>query len=130
MDRKLSEKERIGQLIRQSQAARSCLGKDIAALKRRFDIPKRLKGSLTAHPGTWMLGSMTSGLLASVFLRRRPHKISIKRKGALAGLAALALTAVKPIAKVWLANLLREWIMHSRPSTTAATRRFPGSQLF
>jgi hypothetical protein len=127
MDRKLSEKARIEQLIRLSAASRACLESEAAALRKRLDFPKRVYNSLAAHPATWMFGSLASGLFASALFRRRPRPAAPKRRGAVLGLLGLTLTAAKPLAKVWLANQMKDWITRPRPTSPTA-RPLPRSQ--
>ena len=127
MDRKLSEKAEIEQLIRLSAAARTCLEDEAAALRKRLDFPSRVRGSLAAHPATWMLGSLASGLLASTLFRRRPRAAAPKNKGMMLGLLGLTLTAAKPLAKVWLANQLKDWMTRPRASSPSP-RPLPSSQ--
>jgi len=129
MDRKLPEKAEIEQLIRLSAAARSCLEHEAAVLRKRLDFPMRVRDSLASHPGGWMLGSLASGLLASVLFRRRSRAAAPKSKGVLPGLLGLTLTAAKPLVKVWLANQLRDWMTRPRPAAPAP-RPLPGSQSF
>lgn len=112
-----------------SAAARACLEGEAAALRKRLDIPSRVRGSLAAHPATWMIGSLVSGLFASVLFRRRPRAAAPKRRGAMLGLLGLTLTAAKPLAKVWLANQFKDWMTRPRPASPAP-RPLPGPQSF
>lgn len=127
MDRKLSEKAQIEQLIRLSEAARSCLGQEAAALRKRLDFPARVRDSLASHPGGWMFGSLASGLLASFLIRGRSRAAAPRSKGVFSALLGLTLTAAKPLAKVWLANQLKDWLTRPQPSSS---RPLPGSQSF
>ena len=61
MDRKLSEKAEIERLIRLSESARVCLEGEAARIKQRFDIPARIRGSLSQHPTSWLFGSLDAG---------------------------------------------------------------------
>jgi hypothetical protein len=130
MDRKLSEKAEIEQLIRLSGAARACLGTEAAALRKRLDFPSRVRDSLAAHPAGWMFGSLASGLFASLLFRRRPRRAAPPaRRGALLGLLGLTLTAAKPLAKIWFANQLKNWMTSpAHPSPTP--RPIPRPQSF
>jgi hypothetical protein len=132
MDRKFSEKTEIEELIRLSAAARSCLDHEAAVLRKRLDFPMRMRDSLASHPGGWMLGSLASGLLASVLFRRRSRAAAPRSKGVLSGLLGLTLTAAKPLAKVWLANQVKDWMTRPQPSshTSPTPRPLPGSQSF
>ena len=120
MDRKFPEKAQIEQLIRLSSAARACLESEAVILRERLDFPQRVRSSLSSNPATWMIGSLVSGMFASsLFRRRTPVAAPTKSRGAALGLLGLALTAAKPLAKVWLANQLKDWMMRSVPSASA-----------
>jgi hypothetical protein len=110
--------------MRQSEAARAFLGSEAAALRRKLDVPARLRGSLMSHPGGWMLGSLVSGLAASLLLRRRPAAARPKkRRGLPAALLGLGLTAARPLLKAWLANQLQVRLGGTARPGQFATRR-------
>lgn len=119
MDRKLPKDQEIERLIRRSDAARSCLEGEAVSFKRRLDVPARIRGSLKEHPVGWLLGSLASGLAASLFLRFKPHAPEQKRRGLPLTLLGLTFTAVRPMAKVWLADQVKNYLM--RQSTASAT---------
>jgi hypothetical protein len=132
MDRKHSEQAQVERLIRLSAASRGRLGVEVAAIKHRFDIPSRIRGALSAHPTTWLFGSMASGMAASLFFRRRPAAKSKLPGGGIFGtLLGLVLTAAKPVAKVWLSQQLARWAAHAAsapPPGRPVPRPLPGSQ--
>ena len=133
MDRKPSPKTQIEELIRQSEAARAFLSAEAATLRQRLDVPARLRGSLMAHPGGWMLGSLASGLAASLLLRRRPavKPTTKKHRGLPAVLLGLGFTAVRPLLKVWLADQLKLWLSGAAAPSAArrpSPRPLPSSQ--
>ena len=132
MDRKLPEKAEIERLIRLGESARACLESEAVRIKQRFDIPARLRHSLSEHPTSWLFGSLASGLVASLFLSRRRHKPVEKkpgRKGVAGMLLGLTLTAARPLAKVWLSNqagrLLRQYSANPPASNPLSQTRFP-----
>jgi hypothetical protein len=131
MDRKLPEKAEIERLIRLSENARVCLESEAVRIKQRFDIPTRIRHSLSEHPTSWLFGSLASGLLASLFLPRRRNKPVEKtgRKGVAGMLLGLTLTAARPLAKVWLSNqagrLLRQYSANPSSANPAPQTRFP-----
>jgi hypothetical protein len=129
MDRKLPETSEIEQLIQQSAAARTCLEREAALLRRRLDIPDRLRSSMAAHPKGWIMGSLGSGLIASALLRRRPRAATaiVARNRASSGIPGLILTLVKPMVKIWLANFLKDWMSRQmqNPANTTDHRRSP-----
>jgi hypothetical protein len=108
MDRKLPENPEIQRLIRLSAASRSLLETEASDLRQRFDVPSRIRHSLQESPTTWLFGSLASGLAASLMFRRKPP-VATKRRGIPALLFGLTLTAARPLAKVWLANQLKQW---------------------
>jgi len=94
-------------LIALSAAARSFLGDEALAARQRFDIPARLRGSLKEHPTGWLMGSLASGLAASLLFRGGKPAKPEKRRGLPTALLGLTLTAVRPLAKVWLTNQVK-----------------------
>lgn len=108
MDRKLPETAEIQHLIRLSEAARSCLESEATALRRKLDVPSRIRGSLKDHPLAWLFGSLGSGVAASLMFRRRPVQAT-KRRGITGTLLGLTLTAARPLAKIWLDGQLKQW---------------------
>ena len=108
MDRKLPETPEIRRLILLSAASRSCLESEAAALKQKLDVPSRIRHSLSEHPTGWLIGSLASGLAASLMFRRRPP-VEKKRRGIPAAVLGLTLTAARPLAKIWLMDRLKQW---------------------
>jgi hypothetical protein len=109
MARKLPENPEIQRLIRLSQASRSCLDSEAAAFKHRLDFPSRIRNSLQQHPLAWLLGSLGSGLAASLLFRRRPAATTQKSRGISGALLGLTLTAARPLAKLWLSGQIKQW---------------------
>ena len=110
MDRKLQTNPQIQRLIRLSEAARSSLGEEARALTEKFDVSARIRSSLKAHPTGWLLGSLASGLAAS-FLFRGKTNAPQKRRSFPTALLGLTLTAVRPLAKVWLTNQVKNHLV-------------------
>ena len=120
MDRKSSNHPEIQRLTELSAAARSCLQGEVCALRRRLDVPARLRGSLQTHPATWMFGSLASGLVASFALRRKPSSPKPAR-GIPAKLLGVAWTASRPLMKIWLADQVKNWLA-GQPLPESASR--------
>lgn len=131
MDRKSSQNQELERLIRTAESARSQLGGEVAALKQRFDIPMRIHASLKSHPTRWLLGGLGAGLLASVFTKgffggkrvikeRKPRKFYHILLG-------LTLTAVRPLAKVWLTDQLKKQLL-GQLGRSGANRAYPGQR--
>jgi hypothetical protein len=122
MDRKLSKTQKIEQLIRLGDAARVCLNAEALALKQRLDVPSRIRDSLKTNPTGWLVGSLASGFVASLFLRRsRPVARETKQRGLLLTLLGLALTAARPLASVWLSGQVKNYLA-GHPSLFSGNR--------
>ncbi|RYD53718.1 MAG: hypothetical protein EOP83_23005 [Verrucomicrobiaceae bacterium] len=113
MDRKLPENPEIRRLILLGEAARASLSHEAVVLKRRLDVPARVRSSLRSHPTGWLVGSLASGLAASLLFRRRPVRSvreEKKSKSLPLALLGLTLTAVRPFAKVWLTDQVKNYL--------------------
>lgn len=115
MDRKFQQRQEIEQLIRQSDSARSSLERDVAILCQKLDVPARLRSSLKTHPTGWLFGSLASGLAASMLFGRRAPVVEKKRRSLPLALLGLSLTAVRPFAKVWLTDQVKQYFATQRP---------------
>ena len=128
MAQELSEEQEIQNLIRKAQSARVCITGEVADLKAKFDVPARVRKSLRMHPTGWLLTSLTSGFLGSLlFRRRRPssgEKRARRKGGFLVSLLGLALTALRPLAKVWLKDRVKSYLT-GNPAGPAARRLSP-----
>jgi hypothetical protein len=109
MDRKTHQKE-IEHLVRLSDTARVSLTLGVESMKRELDVPTRVCSSLKAHPARWMLGAMAAGLTASRVFRSKSAPEVKKKRGLPLTLLGLTLTAVRPFAKVWLADQVRNYL--------------------
>jgi hypothetical protein len=125
MDRKLQQAQEIERLIRLGEAARSSLEVEAISLKQRFDVPARIKDSLKSHPTGWLVGSLASGLAASMLFSRRPPAREKKNRSLPLTLLGLSLTAVRPIAKIWLTDQVKQYL--SAPRARPITRQQPPS---
>ncbi len=124
MDRKLPRNEEVRRLIILSDAARVTLQDEAASLKIRLNIPARIKSSLKTHPTRWLLGSLVVGFLGSALFRRRPATTVVeKHKGLLLTLLGLALTAARPLAKVWLTDQVKNHLLRHPGLFTAKALR-------
>ena len=116
MDRKFQANPEIQRLIRLSEASRSRLETEAHALTAKFDVPARIRGSLKEHPTGWLLGSLASGLAASLLFRGKKTAPQ-KRRSLPTALLGLTLTAVRPLAKVWLTNQVKNHLVGKFAST-------------
>ena len=115
MDRRLPETPEILKLLQVADLSRSLLADEAERLRQRLDVPARLRDSLKNHPTTWLFGSLAAGMAASFAFRRKP-RVEQKRKGFPAALLGLTLTAARPLAKVWLANQAKRWVLAAPPA--------------
>ena len=106
MDRNPPTNEKIQKLIELGAAARRCLTGEAMALRRKLDLPARLRDSLKEHPAGWLTGSLAAGLAASFLFRHKPRGQK-KRRSLPATLLGLTLTAARPMLKIWLGNQLK-----------------------
>jgi len=120
MDRKLQQTQKIERLIRLSGAARASLDSAAVSLKERLDIPSRLRDSLRSHPSGWLVGSLVSGLAASLIFGRKPAAPEKKRRSLPVALLGLSLTAVRPLAKVWLTDQVKQYFSAQRTGSSAS----------
>lgn len=111
MDRKLQQKQEIERLILLSDSARSILEEEVISLKQKLDVPARLRSSLKTHPTGWLMGSLASGLAASMIFGRKQIVAEKKRRSLPLALLGLSLTAVRPLAKVWLTNQVKNYLI-------------------
>lgn len=120
MDQEPPTNPEIRELILSSAAARSCLECEAAALRRRLDVPARVRESLKNQPLGWLLGSMAAGLAASFLIRRKPATAR-KTRGLKSRLLGLVLTTARPLVKIWLTRLLKQWVAGTLSARLAGT---------
>jgi hypothetical protein len=117
MDQPTQELE-IERLIRLAAASRACLNAETRALKHRLDFPSRLKDSLKRKPTLWMIGATVTGFVGSGLFRRKlkvskiqtQGLVSEKSRGMIPILLGLAITAARPVVKVWLIEQLKNFV--------------------
>ena len=110
MDRKFSKNTEIERLIQTSHAARCFLDAEASSLRQRLDFPTRIRSSVKHHPTGWLTGLLASGLAAGLMFRRKPIVTEQKRRSLPAAFLGLTLTAVRPIAKVWLTGQVKSYL--------------------
>ena len=100
-----SSKERdLEILIARIAASRGAVARDIAHLRRRLDVPSRVKESILSKPLAWLGGSLGAGLLTSLILkrRRRPAKTeAVVKKSLWTVLVGGAFTLARPALQSW-----------------------------
>ncbi len=106
----------LAELIRRSEAARVQIGHAHLQLKKKLDIPLRLRDSLKSSPMKWLGGSLGVGFLGSFLFRsRRPkvrHEPEKKHRGWFIGLLMMLFALVKPSLKIYATKLLKDYLQH------------------
>lgn len=110
MDRKFPKSTEIERLIQTSHAARCFLDAEATSLRQRLDFPTRIRSSVKHHPTGWLAGFLASGLAAGLMFRRKPVVVDQKRRSLPAAFLGLTLTAVRPVAKVWLTGQVKNFL--------------------
>lgn len=100
----------IQRLIQTGDTARGVLGSEIRAFKHKLDVPARIKDSLTSHPTGWLGGSLVAGMAGSLLFRRKAKREQVKKKGLWGIALGLAISALRPFIKVWLAGQLKSYL--------------------
>ena len=92
-------------LIERIEASRASLGGDLLALRRRLDVPARVKDSIASKPMAWFGGSLGVGLLASLFLKRPRATATVRaerpRRGWMGLILGGAMTLARPALQSW-----------------------------
>ena len=106
----------LAELIRRSEAARVQIGHAHLQLKKKLDIPLRLRDSLKSSPMKWLGGSLGVGFLGSFLFRsKRPevrHEPEKKHRGWFIGLLMMLFALVKPSLKIYATKLLKDYLQH------------------
>jgi hypothetical protein len=89
-------------LIARIAASRVALAADLAEVRRRLDVPARVKDSILSMPLAWFGGSLGAGFLASALLKKKHVPPTEKAKrGFLAVLIGGLFTLVRPALQNW-----------------------------
>ena len=104
----------LAELVRVSEASRLRLTESHAHMKRALDVPARLKSSLMQKTGKWLTGSVAAGIAASFLLRKKKAAAKVqepkRQRGFLVGLVLLIFRMGKPLAKVFVTKLLKDYL--------------------
>lgn len=84
-------------------ASRVAVAGELATLRRRLDVPARVKESVLSKPLAWLGGSLGAGLLASIALKRRRRSSRVEK-------------AEKAAKKAWWSVLLGGAFTLARPA--------------
>ena len=125
MARNTHQKADIQALIHQAALSRSLLSGEVASLRKKLDLPHRIRASLKENPSKWLLGSMASGLFASSLFRRKPKKEAApkKHRGLLLTVAGLGVSALQPFARIWLTNQVKNYLSNQQLSINPRSSR-------
>ncbi len=88
-------------LIARIAASRVSLGTDLGLLRRRWDIPTRVKDSILSKPLAWFGGSLGVGLVASLLLKRPRVREEKKHRGWWSLALGGAFTLARPALQSW-----------------------------
>ena len=98
-------------LIARIEASRHAVADDLGALRRRFDVPTRIRESFRSRPLAWFGGSLGAGLVASLFFK--PHRPAPApapvpaRRGRWGMILGGAFTLARPALQSWALKELR-----------------------
>lgn len=116
MARSNKETVELGELIRRSEASRLQLSQSHAVLKRKLDIPSKIKKSIKLNPLPWVGGSIATGFFGSLSLGKKKKKFKESKttrkisKGFVIGSLSLIIKALKPFAKIYVTSLLKDYL--------------------
>ncbi|QJE95418.1 hypothetical protein [Luteolibacter luteus] len=89
-------------LIARIAASRVALAADLAEVRRRLDVPTRMKESILSKPLAWFGGSLGAGFLASALLKKKRVPPAEKAKrGFLAVVLGGLFTMARPALQNW-----------------------------
>lgn len=119
-------------LIARLEASRRDAGRELGELRRKLDVPARLRSSLASRPGVWMGGSLGAGFALSRVLKsllRRPKKAA-PSTGWMALLLGTLVAAAKPLLRdLALREVRRRFLPSSAPLPPSRREtRFPLSK--
>jgi len=115
MAKSTQETIELGRLIRRSEAARLQIGLAHTRLKRKLDLPSRLKNSVKSEPAKWLGGSVVAGFVASFLFKLKKGTADRKtgkgiKRGFSLGLLRFVLKLAKPAAKIYASKLIKDYL--------------------
>jgi hypothetical protein len=106
----------LAELVRRSDAARIQIGQAHLELRRKLDLPLRIRDSLKASPLKWIGGSLGVGFVSSLLFRsgrsESKHAPEKKHRGWFVGALMMIFTLVKPSLKVYATKLLTDYLQN------------------
>jgi hypothetical protein len=117
----------LAELVRRSEVARLQIGQAHLELRRKLEVPLRIRDSLKSSPLKWIGGSLGVGLVSSLLFRSgrsEPKPVTEKKhRGWLAGSLMLIFTLVKPSLKVYATKLLTDYLQNQLSSRLSGSDR-------
>lgn len=106
----------IAELIRRSEAARAQIGQAHLQLRKKLELPLRIRDSLKSSPLKWLGGSLGVGFIGSLLFRSRrrepKYEPETKHRGWFVGLLMILFGLVKPTLKVYATKLLTDYLQN------------------
>ncbi len=106
----------LAELIRRSEAARFQIGQAHVQLRRKLDVPLRIRDSLRASPLKWLGGSLGVGFVGSLLFKSRgresKHEPIKNHRSWFVGLLLMLLSLAKPAMKVYATKLLNDYLQN------------------
>jgi hypothetical protein len=106
----------LAKLIRRSEAARFQIGQAHVQLRRKLDVPLRIRDSLRASPLKWLGGSLGVGFVGSLLFKSRGRESKSepikKHRSWFVGLLLLMFSLAKPALKVYATKLLKDYLQN------------------
>lgn len=98
-------------LIARIAASRATVGHELVVLRRRLDVPARMKKSVRSKPLAWFGGSLGAGLVASFLFKGRrsePTQEKVVRRSLWSLALGGAFTLARPALQTLAMNELRK----------------------
>lgn len=106
----------LEELIRRSEAARIQIGHAHLQLKKKLDIPLRIRDSLKSSPMKWLAGSLGVGFLGSFLFRSKRAEIKVepekKHHGWFIGLLLMLFALAKPTIKIYATKMIGDYLQN------------------
>ena len=119
------ERPELADLILRIESSRGELAGHVRKLKRKFDVPHRVRQSVASSPFAWFGGSLGVGFLTSRILGRKRKK-ERKRGGFFGFLFAALITLIKPSIKGFLlGELQRRLKVHTGSESPSKETQLP-----
>jgi|694.fasta_scaffold05008_3 hypothetical protein len=106
----------LAELVRRSDAARIQITQAHLELRRKLEVPLRIRDSLKSSPLKWIGGSLGIGFISSLLFRHRrsesKHSHEKKHRGWFVGSLMMIFNLVKPSLKVYATKLLTDYLQN------------------